>query len=536
MKRRHLLFVVALLPLLWSCGGDQAPTSASVLDRGLGADPETLDPNKFSTVPAAHVLRDIGEGLLGYSATGELVAAAAESWDVSADGLTYTYTIRENAKWSNGDPVLAEHFAFSLRRLVNPDSGAFYAQILEPIVNAGPIAAGEMDPAELGVEAQDSRTLLIRLERPTPYLLSLLTYPATFPVHPGSIEEHGESFARAGTMLSNGAYVLKSWEPGSLLHLVRNNQYWNNSSTSIDEVRYHVLPQETTELNRYRAGELHTTNAVPPDSFAQLREERGDELRVAPSLGIYYYGFNLTRPPFRDNPDLRRALSMAVDREALVTSITGRGEAPAYGWVPPGVSNYEPRQLSYASMTQDERNAIASRIIREAGYGPDNPLKIELRYNTSDIEQRIALAVQSMWRETLGVETELINEEFRVLVANIRAREVTQLFRMNWRGDYNDAHTFLGVMESGNSSNLPGYANENYDALMQRAAEQLDPDRRRLYLEEAERMLLADHAVIPLYFYVSKHLVSPAVRGWGDNVLDYHYSQHLSLAETSATP
>ncbi len=183
-------------------------------------------------------------------------------------------------------------------------------------------------------------------------------------------------------------------------------------------------------------------------------------------------------------------------------------------------------------MTQDERNAIASRIIREAGYGPDNPLQIELRYNTSDIEQRIALAVQSMWRETLGVETTLINEEFRVLVANIRAREVTQLFRMNWRGDYNDAHTFLGIMESGNPSNLPGYASENYDALMQRAAEQLDPDRRRLYLEEAERQLLADHAVIPLYFYVSKHLVSPEVRGWGDNVLDYHYSRHLSLEAT----
>ena len=525
------LFCVALL-FLAACCGDAPVEAGTTLNRGISADPETLDPNKFSTVPAADVLRDIGEGLLGYSPTGELVAAAAESWDISGDGLTYTFRIRESARWSNGEPVLAEHFAFSLRRLVNPDSGAFYAQMLEAIVNASDIIAGDKGPDELGVEAPDAHTLVIQLERPTPYLLSLLTYPATFPVRPQSIADHGEGFARAGTMLSNGAYVLESWEPGALLHLVRNTHYWDDARTSIDEVKYHVLPQPMTELNRYRAGELHITEVVPADSFAQLREERPDELRVAPSLGVYYYGFNLTRPPFKDNPDIRRALSMAVDREALVRNITGRGEAPAYGWVPAGVDNYEPRQFSYASMTQDERNAIARRLIREAGYGPDNPLQIELRYNTSDFERRVALAVQSMWREVLGVETTLINEEFRVLVANILAREVTQLFRMNWRGDYNDAHTFLGIMEAGNPSNLPGYENADYDSLMQRAAEQADPDRRGLYLEEAERVLLADHPVIPLYFYVSKHLVSPDVRGWGDNVLDYHYSRHLSLATT----
>jgi len=533
--RRLIALLLALLPLLWFCGKGPAPdATASVLNRGLNADPETLDPNKFSSVQAAGVLRDIGEGLLGYSPTGELIAGAAESWDISADGLTYTFRIRQDARWSNGDPVRAEDFAFSLRRLVNPDSGAFYAQLLRDIVNAGPIVAGAMEPAKLGVEANDERTLIIRLERPIPYLLSLLTYPATFPLHPQSVAEHGDTFARAGTMLSNGAYVLEAWQPGSLLHLVRNEYYWDNAGTSIDEVSYHVLPQAMTELNRYRAGELHVTENVPPDSFAQLREERGDELRVAPSLGVYYYGFNLTKPPFKDNPDLRRALSMAVDREALVENITGRGEAAAYGWVPAGVDNYESRQLGYAGLTQAERNAVASRIMREAGYGPDNPLQIELRYITSDIEQRIAVAVQSMWREVLDVETRLINEEFRVLLANTRAREVTQVFRSSWKGDYNDAHTFLSIMASDNPSNLPGYASETYDSLLQRAAQQVDPARRRLYLEEAERVLLADHAVIPLYFYVSKHLVSPDVRGWGDNVLDYHYSRHLSLAETSA--
>jgi ABC-type oligopeptide transport system substrate-binding subunit len=220
---------------------------------------------------------------------------------------------------------------------------------------------------------------------------------------------------------------------------------------------------------------------------------------------------------------------MAVDRETLVEKVTGRGEAPAYSWVPPGVDNYDPRRFSYADMSQEERNAAARRLYREAGYGEDNPAEIELRYNTSDTQQRIALAVQSMWAEVLGVQTTLANEEFQVLLANMREAEVTQVFRSSWTGDYNDAHTFLNILQSGNPSNMPRFTNEEFDELMRHAADQIDPHARRLYLEEAERVLLGEHPVIPLYFYVSKHLVSTRVQGWGDNVLDYHYSQHLSL-------
>ena len=221
---------------------------------------------------------------------------------------------------------------------------------------------------------------------------------------------------------------------------------------------------------------------------------------------------------------------MAIDREVLVDKVTGRGEEPAYSWVPPGVGNYEPRRFSYADLGQNERDAAARRLYREAGYNEENPAQIELRYNTSDTQQRFALAVQSMWREVLGVETTLINEEFQVLLANMRAAEVTQVFRSSWIGDYNDAHTFLSILQGGNPSNMPRYASDEYDDLMRRAAKQVEPKLRRVFLEEAERVLLADHPVIPLYFYVSKHLVSPEVQGWEDNVLDYHYSQHLSLA------
>lgn len=531
LTRLPVLLLACLVTASCSDSGQVDP-SLSVLHRGLSADPESLDPHKARSVQSGDVLRDIGEGLLGYSATGKLVAAAAESWEISADGLTYTFFLRPEARWSNGDPVTAEHFVFSLQRLVDPATAAFYAEFLGDIVNAQEIFRGERPRADLGVAAIDEHTLVISLRQPTPYLLSLLTQPSTFPVHPGSVAEHGDAFARVGNLLSNGAYRLVSWEPGSALKLVRNELYWNNDATAIDAVHHHVLPQEVTELNRYRAGELHITTSVPPDSFGRVREERPDELFISPQLGVYYYGYNLTRPPFMDSPELRQALSMAIDREILVQKIIGRGEAPAYSWVPPGVDNYEPRRFNYAELTQDERNSLAQNLYRQAGYSETNPAVIELRYNTSDTQQRIALAIQSMWRDVLGVETTLINEEFQVLLANIRAAETTQVFRLSWIGDYNDAHTFLNLMQSDNPANSPGYESAEFDSLMQRAADQVDLDRRRLYLEEAERVLLADHPVIPLYFFVSKHLVSPEVEGWGDNVLNYHYSQHLSLRAT----
>ncbi len=523
-----LLAAIGLVMLRDENGG--AEQQQSILHRGLSSDPESIDPHKARSVQAAEVLRDIGEGLIAYSATGELVGAAAESWSISDDGLTYTFKIRPAARWSNGDAVTAEHFVFSLRRLVDPATAAFYAQAIAAIVNAEAIIASEMAPSALGAEVIEDNALLIKLERPMPYLLSLLTHPSTFPVHPGGVAAHGTAFTRPENLLSNGAYKLDAWEPGSVLKLIRNEQYWNNAETSIEAVNYHVLTQEMTELNRYRAGEIDVTGSIPPDSFEQVREQYRDEMHIAPYLGVYYYGYNLTKPPFAGNSALRQALSMAIDRETLVEKVTGRGEAPAYSWVPPGVDNYDPRRLSYADMTQDERNAGARRLYRDAGYNEDRPAQIELRYNTSDTQQRIALAVQSMWRDVLGVETTLINEEFQVLLANMREAEITQVFRSSWIGDYNDAHTFLSILQGGSPSNMPRFANDEYDDLMRRAAEQVDPLARRLYLEEAERVLLGEHAVIPLYFYVSKHLVSPRVRGWGDNVLDYHYSQHLSLA------
>ena len=527
-----LLLAIALGAGVYFWPGDESgPVSppASTLQRGLLADPESIDPHKARSSQSGEVLRDIGEGLVGYSPTGELVAGVAESWSISDDGLVYTFKLRDTARWSNGDPVTADDFVFSLRRLVDPATAAFYASAVNAIVNADPIIAGEMATPELGVVAVDKHTLEITLEQPTPYILSLLTHPSTFPVHAGSIATHGSDFTQPENLLSNGAYKLDAWEPSSVLRLVRNEHYWNNAATAIDAVNYHVITQEMTEFNRYRAGELDITDSIPAEGIAAAREQFADQLHLAPQLGVYFYGFNLVKPPFAGNPQLRQALSMAVDRDALVEKIIARGEAPAYSWVPPGVDNYEPIRLSFADMSGEDRNAAARRLYREAGYSAENPLRIELRYNTSDIQRRIALAVQSMWAEVLGVETTLVNEEFQVLLANMREAEVTQVFRSSWIGDYNDAYTFLSILESNSPSNMPRFSSKKFDDLMRDAASQVDPRARRLYLEEAERVLLSEHPVIPLYFYVSKHLVSPRVRGWGDNVLNYHYSQHLSF-------
>ncbi len=521
-----ILCLAASLSLL-ACSADDGADGRSVLHRGLSTDPESLDPQKARSVQAADVLRDIGEGLTGYSASGQLIPGAAESWQVSEDGLTYTFTIRADARWSDGEPLSASHFVTGLRRLVDPTVAAFYASTITDIENAAAIIAGDVAVTSLGVNAPDDRTLRIKLSRPVPYMLGLLTHPSTFPAteRPAEIAAGGPT----RVSVSNGAYKLVSWQPGSRLLLERNEHYWNDAETSIDVVNHHVVVEETAELNRYRSGELHTTSNVPPENFAAIREEYGDEMRIAPYLGIYYYGFNLTRAPFQDSPELRQALSMAIDRDVLVEKITGRGEAPAYSWVPPGTNNYDPPQLSYANLSQEERNAIAQSLYKRAGYSADNPVSVELRFNTSATQQRIALAVQSMWRDVFGFEALLVSEEFQVLLANIRDGQSTEAFRGSWIGDYNDATTFLRLLAGSNPANVSGYRSEPYDSLMQRAAEQMDPDRRRLYLEEAERVLLADHAIVPLYFYVSKHLVRPEVQGWEDNVLDYHYSHHLSL-------
>jgi oligopeptide transport system substrate-binding protein len=529
----RLVLTALLLSALTLAGcGDSGPQSTyeSVLRRGNGAEPESLDAHKVASTEAGDVMRDLGEGLLGFAPDGELRAAAAESWVVSDDGLEYTFRLRPTARWSNGEPVIAEDFVYSFRRLVSPATAAIYIDSVADIEHAEEIVAGELRADTLGVFATGQHELTIRLKRVVPYFLSLLTHPSTFPLHRVSIETYGAAHARAGNLVSNGAYKLTDREIASYIELTRNQYYWNNAETKIDRVMYYVTAQPMAELNRFRAGELDTTRTIPPQSFAQMQQERPGQVRTSPSFAVYYFGFNMTKAKFADNPKLRQALSMAIDRETIAVELVGRGEKAAYGWVPDGAINYEPQQFSYADLPKQERHQQARQLYREAGFGPDSPLTIELRYNTSTAHQRIAAAVQAMWKEVLGVETTLVNEQQLVLLATIAQKDVTEVFRSSWSGEFNDAYTFLSMLESDNPSNLMAYQNPVYDSLMDKAATQTDPDPRRDLLAEAERLLLNDHPFIPIYFYVNKSMVSKRVQGWGDNVLNYHYSQHLRLA------
>jgi len=529
-----------LLGLIAACGGgerggDEQPAAAdatverTTLRRGNGPEADTLDPQRARTDAAFNILRDLFEGLTAVGPDGHAVPGAAESWTVSQDGLEYMFRLRENLRWSNGDVLRAGDFVAGMRRLVDPATASPYAQVLQPVLGAAAIIRGEQPPDTLGVSAPDDRTVVIRLQNPAPYLLGLLAQPGTFPVHGPSLAQHGAEHARPGRLVSNGAFVLTDWVVGSHVVAERNRHYWNDAATQLASVRYVHHSDAGTEFRQYRAGELDVTYVVPPQQFAWIQSNLPGELHVAPQLSVYYYGFNLRRPPFQDNPGLRRALSLVIDRERLTTAVTGVGEAPAYGWVPRGVADYTPQQFDYATRPYAERVAEARQLYRQAGYSAERPLRTEIRYNSGEVHNRLAVAIAAMWKEALGVETTLYAEEFRALLQSIQAGGETQVFRSSWIGDYNDAYSFAQLLQTGFGINLAGYSNPRYDALLEAATREADPARRRGLLEEAERLMLADHPVLPLYFYVNKHLVKPYVRGWTGNVMNVQYSKDLRL-------
>lgn len=539
--RRSVLVVLGALLLVGcghrdgtSSGQDAAPGAAAaertVLRRGNGPEPDTVDPQLARTDGSFNILRDLFEGLTAVGADGLPVPAAAESWDVSPDGLVYTFHLRAGLQWSNGDPLKAADYVAGMRRLVTPATASPYAEFIEPVLNATAITKGEKAPEELGVSAPDDRTVVIRLEDPAPYLVGLVAQPPTFPVHGPSLAANGAEYAKPGKLVSNGAYVLEDWVVGSKIVLRRNRHYRDDAHTHIERVEFLHVADPGDEFRQYRAGQIDVTYVVPPPQFQWIRQHLGAELHVSPQLSVYYYGFNLTRPPFKGNADLRRALSMVIDREKLVTAVTGVGEAPAYSWVPPGVANYTPQAFDYAKWPYEERVKQARELYRKAGYSAERPLKVELRYNTGEVHNRLAVAIAAMWKEQLGVETSLYAEEFRALLQSMQAKKDTQVFRSSWVGDFNDAYSFAQLLQSRFGINLTGYANPRYDALLAEAVRQADPVKRRALLEEAERTMLADTPLLPIYFYVNKHLVKPDVLGWTDNVMNIQYSKDLRFA------
>ena len=500
-----------------------------ILHRGNGTEVQTLDPHKAEGVPASNILRDLYEGLTIEAPDGKVIPGAAESWTISEDGKVYLFKIRNNAHWSNGDPVTAHDFVYGLRRSADPATASKYSLILSPILHAEDVVSGKQPVEKLAVKAVDDYTLEITLKAATPYFLGLLNHSSTYPVHQASVEEHGSQFSRPGKLVSNGAYKLTEWVVQSHINLERNVHYWDNEDTIIEKVVYYPIEDQSTELKRYRAGEIDRTEEIPNKQFKWIKQNLNAELQVSPYLGSYYYGFNLTKPPFKDNLSLRRALSMAIDRKIIVEKITGIGEKPLYSWVPPGIYGYDPVQLDYADWSQEQRVAEAQKLYKEAGYSKGDPLTVEIRYNTSENHKKLAIAIGAMWKMNLGVRVKLVNEEWKVFLENRKQKLVTEVFRAGWIGDYNDPYTFSELLHSQHGINDSGYNNPEYDALLEKAAFEGDPEKRIKILQQAESILLADQPIIPIYSYVSKHLLKPYVGNYVPNVLDHNYTKDLYI-------
>ena len=542
MKSKLIALSLLALVALFGCAknddppGPTAPlrddvlAAEQVLHRGNLTEPTSLDPHKGDGTPSSNVQRDLFEGLVIPAADGSLVPGAAERWEISEDGKTYRFFLREEGRWSNGDAVTADDFVFGLRRSADPATLSNYSMILSPIENADAVISGAEPPENLSVVAEDERTLVIRLKAPTRYFIELLTHSTTYPLHEPSLREHGSRFARPGNLVGNGAFVLDEWVVQSHIRLSKSPTYWDRDKVRLETVFYYPIENLNTELKLYRAGELDWTDSLPYQQLGWVRKNLPDELHIDPYLGVYYFGFNTSRPPFEGNPGLRQALSMAIDREIITDKVTGAGEIPAYGWVPP-LPGYEGQKPDWALMTVEDRLAEARRLYAQAGYGPDKPLKVEIRYNTSENHKRISLAVAAMWKKELGVKATLINQEFKVFLDTRSQKKDTQVFRAAWIGDYRDPFNFLEILHSGHGQNDTGYVSPEYDAFMQRSMSEPGVEARRLILEEAERLLLDDQPVMPIFFYVNRRVVKPWVRGWQSNLLDFHPSQHFYILE-----
>jgi oligopeptide transport system substrate-binding protein len=515
--------------LMVACLADGTTAAETVLRVANMGEPETLDPHKTSTTVESNVLRNLFEGLVVQDPKGDVAPGVAETWSVSEDGISYRFKLRADAKWSNGDPVTAGDFAFSLRRIQDPKVNSQYAEVLYPIKNAQEVNTGKVPLTELGVTAVDAGTVEITLKAPTPYFLQLLTHQTALPVNEKAVTRLGDEWLKPGKMVSNGAYVLDEVKPSSHIKIVKNPNYWNASKVAIDTVVFDPSEDRAAVLKRYRAGEFDIVDDLPNDQLGWLRQNMPKELHIHPYAGIYYYSFNTAKPPFNDLR-VRQALAMALNRELLVEKITLAGELPAYGFVPDGTANYASQKVSWAKMSQADREAAAIKLMNEAGYSPRKPLNVQLAYNTSENHKRIAVAIAAMWKK-LGINVELVNTELKVHYANLRQGDF-EVGRAGWIADYNDAQNYLFLSQtSTKQQNYSKFSNPDYDRLMDQASVTSDRQQRASLLQQAEAILLKEMPVLPIYFYVSKNLVSTRVKGWEDNSFNVVYVSNLSLAK-----
>lgn len=504
------------------------------LVRGNGAEVASLDPHKTEGVPESHVLRDLMEGLVIQDAEGNTIPGVAESWSTD-DNKTFTFKIRKDAKWSNGDPVTAHDFEYSFKRAVDPKTASPYAWYIEytKMKNAKDIVAGKKGTDSLGVKATDDHTLVLETDVVVPHFVKMLAHTTMYPVHKATLEKYGDSWTKPEHFVGNGAYKLTDWVVNEKIVVERNSNYWDDEDTIITKVTFLPIENQNAEMNRFLSGEIHMTDELPNEQFRRLMKEHPDEVAISPYLCTYYYGFNNARPPFND-PRVRKALSYAIDRDIITNAILGQGQKPAYALTHSGITGFNPVLPEYANMDHDARIAKAKELLSQAGFGEDKPLDFSLLYNTDDNHKKIAVAIQSMWKKSLGkfVDVELENQEWKTYLESSKQGDF-DVRRAGWCADYNEASTFLAIAVSDNGSNDQKYNSAVYDKAMNDAVNVAKTEQERnKYYEIAETQLANDMPIAPIYQYVKSRLVSSHVGGYPDkNPQDNVYSKDLYLTK-----
>lgn len=500
------------------------------LVRNNGSEPQSLDPHKIEGVPESNISRDLFEGLLVSDLDGHPVAGVAEKWE-NKDFKVWTFHLRKDAKWSNGDPVTAQDFVYSWQRITDPKTASPYASYLQygHLLNVDDIIAGKKPTSELGVKAIDDHTLEVTLSEPVPYFYKLLIHPSTSPVPKAVVEKYGDKWTQPANIVTNGAYKLTDWVVNERIVMERNPQYWNNAKTVINKVTYLPISSEVTDVNRYRSGEIDMTyNNMPIELFQKLKKEIPKEVHVDPYLCTYYYEINNQKAPFTDER-VRTALKLGLDRGIIVNKVKNQGDVAAFGFTPPYTDGAKLTKPEWFGWTQEKRNAEAKKLLAEAGYTDAKPLTFNLLYNTSDLHKKLAIAAAAIWRKNIGVNVKLENQEWKTFL-DTRHQGTFDVARAGWCADYNEPTSFLNIMISNSSSNTSHYKSPAFDKIIADAIKATDEAQRSALYDKAEQQLDKDSAIVPVYYYVNARLVKPWVGGYtGKDPLDNTYTRDMYI-------
>ncbi len=495
--------------------------------RHIKDEPASLDPLKAVGLPEIQVIRDLFEGLTNQDAQGKIAPGVAQSWS-SNDNKTWVFTLRNNARWSNGDPVTAQDFVYSWQRLVDPKNSSPFAWFagLSGIENAAAITKGEMTPDKLGVVAQGKTQLKVTLDRPVPWFPALVANVALFPVPQKTIAQEGDSWTAPGKLVGNGAYQLSERVVNEKIVLIRNPDYWDDAHSVLTKVTFVPINEESSATKRYRANDVDITESFPKNMYAMLKKTLPGEVYTPDQLGTYYYAFNTQKGPTAD-VRVRKALSWSIDRKVIAEKVLGTGEKPAWHFTPDVTAGFKPLPTFMQQHDQNTLNAQAKALLTSAGYGPVKPLKLKLLYNTSESHQKIAIAVASMWKKNLGVDVTLENQEWKTYIDSRNSGNF-DVIRASWVGDYNEPSTFLNLLTSGNSSNISRFSNADYDAVIAKASKETNDQARNSDYNRAEQILAEQTPIAPIYQYTNGRLIKPWVKGYPiTNPEDVAYSREL---------